>query len=60
MEPRESDEDKLKREINDDFEKAIKERMSAIENEVYDDNGNKFERIHMEKVSSIIHMLARQ
>jgi len=44
-EPRESDEDKLKREINDDFEKAIKEHMSAIENEVYDDNGNKFELV---------------
>ena len=46
---KESDEDKLKKEINDDFEKAIQDHMNAIEKEISDDKGNKFELVMSKK-----------
>ena len=48
-EPHESDEDKLKREIDEDFEQAIFEHMSAIKNEIHDDNGNAYQLVKKKK-----------
>jgi hypothetical protein len=46
---KEHDEDKLRKEINDDFDKAIQDHISAIEKEISNEKGDKFQLVTSKK-----------